>query len=212
MFSRSNIQLTSNHGPLYFPDEIHNIPTKFPFPRGTTRWQWWNEPASDSLQEGERERERDARKKEVNQKTALTTRSPLFLASRTKVKNGLLENHEISHHVPRTEDLVLVRLDGFCSRTWLSRHPLSTLTSLIPFSPFSILLPLENDRNACSEFGGDEKNAITPWSDEIFRWITDIVCDSPREGWRESLENWNHGIVLSRRIQRNVRPFSCRIP
>lgn len=43
----------------------------------------------------------------------------------------------------------------------IALHPFS-LTSLIPFFPFSILLPLENDRNACSEFGGDEKNAIAP--------------------------------------------------
>lgn len=81
-------------------------------------------------------REKEMRRKRSKPKNRVNYPFSTLSGVKNQGKKWSRENHEISHHVPRTEDLVLVRLDGFYSRTL--RHPLSTLTSLILFFPFSI--------------------------------------------------------------------------
>lgn len=124
------------------------------------------------------------RRREANEKTALTASFLRFSASvkNRSEKKGLPGRTMRFHATSRgPEDLVLVRLDGFCSHTSLCRDRLPALTSLTPPSPhFQPFFCRENDRNACSEFEWrDDKNAIGRDFPSDGRHC---LCDLPAEG------------------------------
>jgi len=105
---------------------------------------------NDSSREREKTREEGSK---LGKKNHVNRPFP-FLRWRVKneVKNGPPGGTaRFSCHVPRTEDLVSVRLDGFCSHTLLCR---SLTDSYLTYFPprFSTLLPSGNDRSACSAF------------------------------------------------------------